>query len=188
MHEWLDVAGPEEPLRGFLLGWAVGRGLPLPELERRVRWAADWRIHPETDAGWIARVRGSSQELVVHADLLPDLLLAFRRSGRFEVRAVHRVARARFELDFELFSRADSATLRGILAGLPTGQLTVDLEAEEHVDPEAAGLELHGSLHDYVHRGRGAIYGDVDAVLDTHERLRQVERVRTRDVQLEFAA
>lgn len=186
-YEALEIAGSKEYLRGFVRGWAAAAGIQPTDLARRVLWAEDWDVRLG-GRGWLSFLQGPVQGLLVRADSVDPLLAAIESHGTgLELHFRRHVDSARFEFDFEIFGRKEADEVRALFRSCAPAVTLVDYHIEERSDPEAAGLELHGMLHDYVFRGSGTATGGPGAVLALHERTRRHERIRARDITLELA-
>jgi hypothetical protein len=184
----LEVDGDSEYWRGFVAGWGAASGIDPVGLARRVRDADDWSVRFE-GRGMLASLRGRHRTLLVRDDTVAPLRAALAtHGGELRERSCRLITAARFTFEFEIYGREEAAAVRALFEGLPAGVQLLDYAPVESIDPEAAGLELHGAVHDYVFSGSGTAGGDPGVVLALHERIRQHERIRSSDVVLELAA
>ena len=182
-----EIAGSKDELRGFVDGWAAASRIPPADLARRVLWADEWDVQLR-DRGWRSFLQGRVQGLLVSDDLADALLDALQSHGRsLEPRFRRSVESARFEFEFEIFGRSEADAVRALFASCPPGVRLENYVLDEKTDPSAAGIELLGSLHDYVLRGSGTAQGSPGPVLALHERIRQRERIRASDITLVLA-
>lgn len=185
--EALEISGSEDFLRGFVAGWAAGLRIDAVEIRRRVLWAREWDVRLG-DRGWLSFLQEPVQGLLVREDTVDPLLEALRtHGGGSELRFHRHVEAARFEFEFEIFGRKEALQVRSLFGSMPQDVEVRDYETDEKVDPEAQGIELHGALHPYVFSGKGTVVGKPGPVLALHERARQHERIRLRDITLELS-
>jgi hypothetical protein len=182
-----EIAGSKEQLRGFVDGWAAASRIPPADLAQRVLWADEWDVQLR-DRGWLSFLHGPVQGLLVSDELADPFLEALQSHGRgLEPRLRRRVESARFGFEFELFGREEADEVRALFASCGPEVRLENYVLEEKTDPSVAGIELLGSLHDYVFRGSGTAVGLPGPVLALHERTRRHERIHARDITLVLA-
>lgn len=179
-YELLVVEGSEQMWRGFVDGWAAGRGISAVDRVLGLVWPRDWHLQiPE-------RLRGHALLITSNwADACIDALAASGLDLRLGAR--RDVTGARYEFDFSILSATGAAEVQALFAVPPVGVHMENYEVETRIDPEAVGVERHGGAHDYELRGGGVAIGGVSGVLELVERARRHERIRSRALTLELA-
>lgn len=193
MHEFdaVLVEGPEDLLRGFVRGWAGGRGHTPDEAARRILWLRDWHGRvPDWSGGFLQALRGGgATQLLIRDDVATDWTAALTTHGApdLQVRARRRVAAARFDFEFEVFARDQAASMRALFEAPAEGVRVEDYACDERIDSDAVGVELLAPAHGYTCRGRGSAAGAVAAVLQLHARCLRHERIRAHEVRVALA-
>jgi hypothetical protein len=127
--------------------------------------------------------------LLVPADLLAITREAIdqgaERGEAMALKDARPLAGARFSYSFTAFSRPDGERLQALFARLEDG-LALDLESgvEVSIEPDAGGAEAYAPLHEYEARGKGAVAGEVAAVIRFYRRLKQEELIRLKPLEL----
>lgn len=188
----LNVEGSSGAMRAFLAGWSSGRGMQRDDFHRRVLWPDDWDIKGEGALQGIvgAVLPGGGFAVLLDDEIVDpvvDALEPWQKRLGLSVKSRQPIRAAHFEFEFEIFSRDEAGEVRRIFEVLPDGvDVSPDYQPEEHTDLGASGAEMYAPAHDYEFRGKGTIGGELRGVLAVHERARQHERIKTRDVELQL--
>ena len=189
--ELLVVEGPESALRGCVAGWGAGEGRSTEDVARTVLRCEDFGVLTESPLEKVVEVLrpGHVSHLLVRQDAAEAFLRALlSHGGGLKVRGRRRVLGARFEFQYEIFSRPEGEAVLALFEALPAGvTLSPDYRPEASADADAEGVEMYAPVHHYVLRARGTARGPLPGILAMHERMRKHERIRARDVLLDLA-
>lgn len=102
------------------------------------------------------------------------------------VESLREVVEGHFGFEAEAYNPEIGTKIHDALnSDLPAGITCVDLEKEER-HPDARGVELYTSAHDYVYKSRGTIVGTPPGILEMNRRLRRLEFVHGEPLELVY--
>jgi hypothetical protein len=185
-HHEVIVEGPRGIVFGFTLGYLAGRGLTESVYDAE---GEGFDCAPLRERlGDLLRPGTETVHLLVPEALLNEVRKAVEEANRTGHRMAvlsERPVEARFRFSFTTASREHAARLRGLLEK-PGGGLRLAEESafQERIDPGARGSEAYAPVHEYEAKGRGAVEGPVDALLDLHRRCRDEELLHVGDPHL----
>ncbi len=178
MPGWCElvIEGAAKAARGFVVGFAAGRGAP-----HAVFVGDDLALEP---ASLGARLRdlftaGSHHVFLVPDDLAAPLEAAIRTCGAeigLRVERSRPIDSVGFTFGVEAYSPDVAADIRAaFIAARPPDVRIEELSESEERHPEAHGAEPFAPLHEYIYRASGRFVGPPDAVI------RIYRDARTRD-------
>lgn len=148
-------------------------------------------------------------ELALHACSFPERILDFLRERthqivfvpaaqarelareieeRPEIRLEHlyEVVEGRFDFHAETYSRETADRIREAVHGhIPPGVRLEGFEESELRDPEAKGVELYTTVHDYTYKASGRFVGSPPGIFELHQRLREIDFVKEDELEIE---
>lgn len=186
----LVIHGPGGLTRGFLTGFARGRGHEEPLFDAEAEGfdcsTLGERLHD------LVRPSAQRLHLVAPTGLVPILREAVAAAQAedwdVEIARATAIGGARFAFRFSIYSREEGGRLQEQLANLPEGlQLAESTAIEEKVHPEATGIEMYSPVHEYTLTGNGGIEGDVAAIVELYRDLRDEPLVQADHLALVLA-
>ncbi|HOK06092.1 MAG TPA: hypothetical protein PK836_03080 [Syntrophales bacterium] len=183
------LEGNADLAKGFLLGFAAGRGL-----QGEIYFGSDFDLEEEGARGFLAHLVGLGEEhtVVVMAEaLLDDVTAAVAARGGdlgLAVKKVELIREVEVELSFHTYSREVGGELKALLGAPPAGvTLSPPFSPEERYDPEGKGVEAYTPLHDYEISYRGRLSGPPGAVFPLAGRLNRFEVVTLKGWAFKFS-
>jgi len=185
------VTGHAHGAFSYLQGFLEGRGID----PGRIFAAEDDGFACEPLRERIRDLLGPSHatlHLLVPADLIPvvreGIDQAAARAEPMALKDVRPVAGARFAYTFTAFARPDAERLQARFDHLAEGlTLAPESGVEVSIEPDAAGLEAYAPLHAFEAQGKGAVNGEVPAVIRFYRRLQEEELVQLKPLELVLA-
>jgi len=159
--------GHHHLVRGFVLGFLVGRGLPLAAY-----FDDDLNFHCHGRMEWIKIHVGLQTEdtfALISSTALAELQTALsQQPGAICLKLIDTrpVTAASFKFSYTAFTPEDGQRLLDLFRELPAGTaLSPDYQPEVKVASSAKGIEVYTPVHDYHIRARGELSGAPEGVL-----------------------
>lgn len=133
------------------------------------------------------KYHGNVQHIICTAALRATLVSAFKKAPAyhdFEVKEVRKIKGGRFVFEFETANRQVAGRIKRAVGRLPVGARLEAYAPKEKYDPSARGAEVYTPVHEYVFKGKGAIKGNIEAVINTHAKLSANEFIHCEDVEI----
>lgn len=148
-------------------------------------------------------------DLALHACSFPERILDFLRTRTHQIVFVpaaqaHGLAReieerreirlerlcevveGRFDFHAETYSLETADRIREAVHGhIPPGVRLEGFEESELRDPEAKGVELYTTVHDYTYKASGRFTGSPPGIFELHQRMRGIDFVKEDELEIE---
>lgn len=177
----LVVQADERDLKAFLTGCLAAAGPP------RIVYAdeAGFQLHRLRER---IRHHGEVQHLVVEEEHAGAVRKALEASGPrydFNIKDERVVQTGIFSFEFDTPSRDVAGKLKQLVAGLPPGAVLEHYEPREGSSAADVGTEIYAPTHDYRFEGKGAIRGDLFAVVDARAAIAAIDFTRCDEIEIE---
>ena len=178
-YEFL-IEGPEESVREALS--AIQDEGEKPVL------GSDLALHacsfPERILDFL-RAR-THQIVFVPPSLARELAHEIEERPEIRLERLCEVVEGRFDFHAETYSRDMAERIRDAVHGhIPPGVRLEGFEESELRDPEAKGVELYTTVHDYTYKASGRFTGSPPGIFELHQRLRGIDFVKEDELEME---
>jgi hypothetical protein len=191
MSDYYEIIldGDAEILRGFVVGYLAATGLGS-----QVFVCRDFHIEHDSLAHqlgeWIGLLENRTH-LIVPSAANDQIRAGVQEAGdelKIEVHASRRLARARFDFEWETYNRDEASELRAFFDSHPASVSLDDYSPEEIIHEDEEGqISGYAPTHPYTARARGHAHGDPGALIEWAAALRDQDFVKVGTIQLEYA-
>jgi hypothetical protein len=124
--------------------------------------------------------------LFAPVDQARELIRRIEADSDLRLERTREVLSASFAFETEAFSHPVAEKIEKALhTDLPAGVKLEDWQESEERDPLARGLEIKGTVHEYTYQASGRFTGSLPGILEIHRRLRDVDFVKEKQLEIE---
>lgn len=181
MSAWYEVIieGREEAIREILPGIASEGDAPL--------WEKELDLHAATLPERLLEMLGARTHhlLFVPSSQIGALTRTLQAKPELRLERVREILGGRFSFHAKVYSQEAAARIREALHALPPEVRLEDFEDGEKVDPDAHGVELYTTAHEYTYKARGVFTGLPPGIFEVHRKMQALDFVHQDKLELE---
>ena len=183
----LVVEGQFELIKGFVLGFLVGKGI-----HESAVFAREHHVKGDTDLKHVLRALTGKEDqarVVVEEGVCQSLaqsLANVREALPLRLVSTREISGAHAVFTYEAYAKEMGDELKALFVNPPEGVAVADYESEEKVEPGGKGIEAYAPLHHYEIKAKGRITGAVRPLIDFYDQLEQHPLVALEEIVLEF--
>ena len=179
-YEFL-IEGPEESVREVVSAMEDEQGEPSVLGSELALRASSF---PERIMDFLQK--RTHQIVFVPAAQARDLVRAIEERPEIRLERLCEVVGGRFDFHAETYSREMADRIREAVHGhIPPGVRLEGFEESELRDPEAKGVELYTTAHDYTYKASGRFVGSPPGIFELHQRMREIDFVKEDELEIE---
>ncbi len=180
--------GPPKIVFGFLSGLVLGVGE-----EATVFYNLQEKVYHEGLGEKIAEmihIRSKDMHVILDNNTtqrIKKLSKKIHKETGIEISSCRNIRSAELRFKFEVFALKYDKEVMDTLQNLPQGVKLVDFEREEHINPEAEGIEGYAPAHHYEIKGRGALVGRIDRIIELRRKIEKHPQIKPKLITLNLA-